>query len=37
MKQTQDSKFKEFYLKKVLKTWTKPFRSWTKQLHCDAK
>jgi len=29
MKQTQGSKFKECYLKKVL-------NSWTKQLQCDA-
>jgi len=36
LKQTQGSKFKEFYLKKVLNSWTKPLKSWTKQLYYDA-
>ena len=37
-KWTKGSKFKEFYLKKVLNSWTKPFKSWTwsKQLYYDA-
>ena len=34
IKQTQGSKLKEFYLKKVLNSWTKP--SWTKELYYDA-
>ena len=34
VKQTQGSKFKEIYLKKVLNSPTKP--SWTKQLYYDA-
>ena len=35
-KATQGSKFKYFYLKKVLNSWTKPLTSWTKQLYYDA-
>jgi len=30
IKQTQDSKFKDFYLWKVLNSWTKPLKNWTK-------
>jgi len=32
----QGSKFKQFYLKKVLNSWTKSLKSRTKQLHYDA-
>jgi len=35
-KQTQGSRFKEFYLKKVLNSWIKPLKSWTKPLYYDA-
>ena len=36
IKQTQGSRFKEFYLKKVLNSWTKPLKSWTKSLYYHA-
>ena len=36
IKQTQGSKFKEFYLKKVSNSWTKPLNSWIRQFYYDA-
>jgi len=36
MKQTQGGKSKEIYFKKVVKSWIKPLKSWTKQLYYDA-
>ena len=36
IKQTQGSKYKEFYLKHVWNSWTMPLDSWTKQLYYDA-
>ena len=35
IKQTQGSKYKEFYLKHVWNSWTMPLDSWTKQLYYD--